>query len=315
MLIGYARVSTSDQNLDLQKDALQAAGCERLFTDTASGAKAERPGLAEALKECRTGDTLVVWKLDRLGRSLPHLVESVRDLLAQGVGFNSLQENLDTTTSGGKLIFHIFASLAEFERDLIKERTNAGLTAARARGRKGGRPRGVVNEKKRQAALSLKKDTTRTVKEICEILGISRNTYYKYTRADCHAYAGDATIINSKIAAPKRKSTTSVENPPTAQPQMMKVQLWMQVENNSKFVRGKGKARDEIEQHVLSRYGMERVGNGGAEYVLTIQYMTDEELDRIIYEEIWGEAQRIADMHNCFTEGDTVSLENPDRSW
>jgi DNA invertase Pin-like site-specific DNA recombinase len=183
VLIGYARVSTADQNLDLQKDALHGAGCERLFTDTASGARSERPGLTQALKECRKGDTLVVWKLDRLGRSLPHLVQTVRDLVATGVGFKSLQENLDTTTSGGKLIFHIFASLAEFERDLIREQTNAGLSAARARGRKGGRPRGV-DERKRKAALALQKDTTRSVKEICEILGVSRNTYYKYIRLE-----------------------------------------------------------------------------------------------------------------------------------
>jgi len=183
MLVGYARVSTVDQNLDLQTDALQAAGCERLFTDTISGARAERPGLAKALHECRPGDTLVVWKLDRLGRSLPYLVETVRDLLDRGIGFKSLQESLDTTTSGGRLIFHIFASLSEFERDVIRERTNAGLSAARARGRKGGRPKGV-DEKKQKAALALKKDPTYSISEICEIVGISRNTYYKYTRAD-----------------------------------------------------------------------------------------------------------------------------------
>jgi DNA invertase Pin-like site-specific DNA recombinase len=183
MLIGYARVSTIDQHLDLQQDALQAAGCERLFTDTLSGAKAERPGLSAALEACRLGDTLVVWKLDRLGRSLPHLVETVRALGNRGVGFKRLQEHLDTTTSGGKLIFHLFASLAEFERDLIRERTQAGLAAARARGRKGGRPKGV-NQKKQKAALALKKDAGRSVREICEIVGISRNTYYKYTRVE-----------------------------------------------------------------------------------------------------------------------------------
>jgi len=181
MLIGYARISTADQNLDLQKDALLAAGCERIYTDIASGAKAQRPGLDDALQYCRPGDTLAVWKLDRLGRSLPHLVDTVHDLVARTVGFKSLQENIDTTTSGGKLIFHIFASLAEFERDIIRERTNAGLSAARARGRKGGRPKGV-DEKKKKAALSLKKDPERSIKEICEIVGISRNTYYKYTK-------------------------------------------------------------------------------------------------------------------------------------
>jgi DNA invertase Pin-like site-specific DNA recombinase len=183
MFVGYARVSTSDQNLDLQLDALLAAKCGRIFTDKASGAKAQRPVLIEALQCCRPGDTLVVWKLDRLGRSLPHLVETVRDLIAREVGFNSLQENIDTTTSGGKLIFHIFASLAEFERDIIRERTHAGLSSARARGRKGGRPKGI-DEKKRKAALALKKDPERSVKEICDILGMSRNTYYKYTQSE-----------------------------------------------------------------------------------------------------------------------------------
>jgi len=183
MLVGYARVSTTDQNLALQHDALRAAGCERIFTDTVSGARVERPGLTAALGECRMGDTLVVWKLDRLGRSLPHLVETVRDLLTRGVGFKSLQEQLDTTTSGGKLIFHLFAALAEFERDLIRERTNAGLAAARARGRNGGRPKGV-DPKKQKAALALKKEGRHSIREICDIVGISRNTYYKYTRAD-----------------------------------------------------------------------------------------------------------------------------------
>ncbi len=183
MLIGYARVSTTDQHLALQTDALQVAGCERLFRDTVSGAKTERPGLTAALRECRPDDTLVVWKLDRLGRSLPHLVETVRELVARGVGFQSLQEQIDTATSGGKLIFHIFASLAEFERDLIRERTNAGLSAARARGRKGGRPKGV-DQKKQKAALALKKDAGHSIREICEIVGISRNTYYNYTHSE-----------------------------------------------------------------------------------------------------------------------------------
>jgi DNA invertase Pin-like site-specific DNA recombinase len=135
MLIGYARVSTLDQHLHLQEDALKKAGCERIFTDTASGAKSERPGLSQVLDALRSGDTLVVWKLDRLGRSLKHLVETVQALSEKEVGFRSLQESIDTTTSGGKLIFHIFAALAEFERDIIRERTNAGLAAARARGR------------------------------------------------------------------------------------------------------------------------------------------------------------------------------------
>jgi DNA invertase Pin-like site-specific DNA recombinase len=302
MLVGYARVSTTDQSLDLQKDALLAARCERLFTDIASGAKAQRPGLTEALQHCRPGDTLVVWKLDRLGRSLPHLVETVRDLMARGVGFRSLQEHLDTTTSGGKLIFHIFASLAEFERDLVRERTHAGLSAARARGRKGGRPKGV-DEKKKKAALALKKDLGRTVKEICAIVGISRNTYYKYTRSD------------DKPAAEPRNSPKPKENPPAPPAKVMKVKLWLRVENNSKFVRGKGKAREEIERCVLSRFGVEKPDRKDWEYVLSIPYTTDEELDRIIYEEIFTEAERMADLRHCFIEADVVSMDDPERSW
>lgn len=181
MRIGYARVSTSDQSLNLQQDALQAVGCAQLFTDVVSGARTERPGLDAALQACRPGDILVVWKLDRLGRSLPHLVETIRDLADRGIGFQSLQEQIATTTAGGKLIFHLFASLAEFERDLIRERTKAGLAAARARGRLGGRPKGV-NQKKQKAALALKQNAAYSIREICEIVGISRNTYYKYTR-------------------------------------------------------------------------------------------------------------------------------------
>jgi DNA invertase Pin-like site-specific DNA recombinase len=135
MNIGYARVSTHEQTLDLQKDALEKIGCSKIFTDTASGAKAERKGLEEALNYVREGDTLVVWRLDRLGRSLKHLIETITTLNNRNIGFKSITENIDTTTSGGKLVFHIFGALAEFERDIIRERTNAGLQAARARGR------------------------------------------------------------------------------------------------------------------------------------------------------------------------------------
>jgi DNA invertase Pin-like site-specific DNA recombinase len=139
MLVGYARVSTTDQNLDLQHDALQQARCEKIFEDTRSDAKAERPGLQHALAYLREGDTPVVWKLDRLGRSLRDLITIVADLETRGIGFKSLQESIDTTTPGERLIFHVFAALAEFERDIIREHTHAGLTAARARGRKGGK--------------------------------------------------------------------------------------------------------------------------------------------------------------------------------
>jgi DNA invertase Pin-like site-specific DNA recombinase len=179
MLIGYARVSTQDQTLDLQQDALNKAGCERIFTDTASGAKSERIGLDEALSYIRTGDTLVVWRLDRLGRSLPHLIATITGLENRGIGFASLTESIDTTTSGGKLVFHIFGALAEFERDIIRERTQAGLTAARARGRKGGRPK-KLNQRKVEIAKQLHNNRQTTVDEICRTLNISRATLYRY---------------------------------------------------------------------------------------------------------------------------------------
>src|ERR687895_2056759 len=183
MLIGYARVSTHDRTLNLQRDALQQAGCDKIFTDTASGAKTERKGLDAALAYVRKGDILVVWRLDRLGRSLPHLITTMTSLEEQGIGFKSLTENIDTTTSGGKLIFHIFGALAEFERDIIKERTNAGLTAARARGRQGGRPRSSLSEdRKLQMARQMYENKNLPIKDICKALGIARSTFYKYVR-------------------------------------------------------------------------------------------------------------------------------------
>ena len=141
MIIGYARVSTADQHLELQLDALRAAGCERLFQDHTSGVTTERPGWTQARAALRSGDTLVVWRLDRLGRSLKHLIDTITELDQEGVAFRSLTESLDTSRTGGKLVFHIFGALAELERELIRERTLAGLAAARARGRNGGRPR------------------------------------------------------------------------------------------------------------------------------------------------------------------------------
>jgi DNA invertase Pin-like site-specific DNA recombinase len=179
MLIGYARVSTQDQTLNLQQDALQKAGCGKIFTDTVSGAKPERVGLEEALNYVRKGDTLVVWRLDRLGRSLPHLITTMTDLEERGIGFKSLTENIDTTTSGGKLIFHIFGALAEFERNLIRERTNAGLTAARERGRIGGRPKALTPRQIR-IAQSLYDDPKNSIPEICRTLKISKVTLYRY---------------------------------------------------------------------------------------------------------------------------------------
>jgi DNA invertase Pin-like site-specific DNA recombinase len=181
MLIGYARVSTTDQTLALQQDALTKAGCERIFTDTASGALVERKGLEEALSHLRTGDTLVVWKLDRLGRSLKDLITRITQLQNQDIGFKSLTEQIDTTTSGGKLIFHIFGALAEFERDIIRERTQAGLAAARARGKRGGRR---PNLKPQDIAMvrKLYEDKQTPIEDICRMFKISRMTLWRYVK-------------------------------------------------------------------------------------------------------------------------------------
>jgi len=178
-LIGYARVSTHEQTLDLQLDALNAAGCQRIFRDMASGVKTDRPGLDRAIDYVRAGDTLVVWRLDRLGRSLGHLIEVVAGLEARGIGFRSLQDPIDTTTSGGKLVFQIFGALAEFERNLIRERTLAGLASARARGKMGGR-RPKLSATQVKMLYQLYDAKQHTVKEICGILAISRTALYKY---------------------------------------------------------------------------------------------------------------------------------------
>jgi len=179
MKIGYARVSSFDQNLDLQNDALEKAGCERVIVDKASGKDTKRPGLNTIKEILRSGDTLVVWRLDRLGRSLKDLIEWVNYLDSKGVALKSLEEAIDTTTATGKLIFHLFGALAEFERQLIRERTQAGLAAARARGRLGGRPKSLSPEKQK-LAIQLYNDKKIPVKEICEMMGISKPTLYGY---------------------------------------------------------------------------------------------------------------------------------------
>lgn len=177
--IGYARVSTQEQNADLQEDALRAAGCERVFLDKAPGVATDRPELTAALDYLREGDVLCVWRLDRLGRSLKHLVQVVGDLEERRVGFRSLHESIDTTTPTGRLIFHIFASLAEFERELIRERTMAGLAAARSRGHLGGR-KPSLTPKKVQVARRMYEAGDSTVADIAKVLGVSRATIYRH---------------------------------------------------------------------------------------------------------------------------------------
>lgn len=189
-LVGYARVSTADQNPDLQRDALSAAGCARVFEDEGSGARADRPGLAQALDYARDGDILVVWKLDRLGRSLSHLIEAVAGLEARNVGFRSLTEDIDTTTPGGRLVFHLFGALGEFERDLIRERTRAGLAAAAARGRKGGRKPVATPERIDRARAMIARGLT--VREAAARLRIGKTALYAALR-DASAEEPDST--------------------------------------------------------------------------------------------------------------------------
>ena len=179
MLVGYARVSTQEQDLALQLDALHRAGCERVFEEKASGAQRDRPALKAALDYMREGDTLVVWKLDRLARSLKQLIETVEAFAGRGIGLRSLTEAIDTTTAGGKLVFHIFAALAEFERGVIRERTLAGLQAARARGRVGGRPP-ALKAKDLAAAKAMLKDPEITVAEVARRMGVAASTLYRH---------------------------------------------------------------------------------------------------------------------------------------
>ena len=193
MLIGYMRVSTGEQNLDLQRDELESAGCERIYDDVCSDRATERPGLARALEIARTGDALVVWKLDRIGRSLAHVVGLVGDLQKRGIGLKVLTGDVDTTTTTGRLVFGIFATLAEFERDLIHERTMAGLAAARARGRAGGRPR-VMTRKKLKAAMAMMSDRDNAARDVAAELGVSLSTLYAYVDAKGNTIYMDAAI-------------------------------------------------------------------------------------------------------------------------
>lgn len=195
MLIGYCRVSTEDQNLDLQRDALAAAGCERIFEDKLSGARDDRPGLTEALSHLRQGDCLIVWKLDRLGRSLRSLIDFVGELRDRGIDFRTLHgtTQIDTSTAQGRFFFHVMAALAEMERDLIRERTNAGLAAARARGRNGGRPV-KITPKQLDHAKRLLADRNTTMIEVAASLKIDRTTLYRALAREKSAVEKSTTV-------------------------------------------------------------------------------------------------------------------------
>ena len=203
MLVGYMRVSTADQNLGLQRDALVAAGVapDRICEDVCSGRATDRPGLARALDIARDGDALVIWKLDRIGRSLTHVVGLVGDLQKRGVGLKVLTGDVDTTTVTGRLVFGIFATLAEFECDLIHERTMAGLAAARARGRSGGRPR-VMTRQKLKAAMALMADRDNAARDVAAQLGVSVSTLYAYVDANGRPRERATELLGKRAAKP-----------------------------------------------------------------------------------------------------------------
>lgn len=322
MYLGYARISTEDQKLDLQKDALKKVGCKEIFTDVISGAKTKREGLDKLLNYARPGDTIVVWKLDRLGRSLQHLIETIKVLETRGIGFRSLQENIDTNTSGGKLVFHVFGALAEFERDLIRERTQAGLKAARARGRVGGRPK-AMDEKKIRQAKALLADTENSITDICKTLKIGKTTLYKYLKL---SNASDADGVNKTLTLPETtppkavpvkvkaskpaKTNSQVLSEPTSK--TTKVKMYLRIENNSKFVRGKKKSKESIELFVFPHYEIKDLGND-FEYEVTFSYKDDADLEDQIYE-LANEMNHQADLKNCFVEVDFQEI-GTDRHW
>lgn len=295
MKIGYARVSTKDQNLDLQIQQLQQEGCEKIFSDIVGGAKTDRPELDRLLQQVRAGDVIVIWKLDRLGRSLKHLIELVNELVDRNVGLKSLSDPIDTTNSQGRLVFNIFAALAEFERDLIVERTQAGLKAARARGRTGGRPKGLSDtaQRKAVAAAALYKEAKINVNEIAKNLGITKATLYNYLRHE-----------GVKVGTYRKKK----------EPKTMEVSLSLDVYNNNKFVRGKKKSTESIEHFVLAQYNMRKPRKNDTEYILTIPYQNEKELDETI-DEIIDEAADIADSRHCFIEFYAEALDGSEKVW
>jgi DNA invertase Pin-like site-specific DNA recombinase len=294
--IGYARVSTRDQNLDLQVDALKSAGCERIYQDVAGGAKTARPALDDMLGQLRAGDVLVIWKLDRMGRSLTHLVELVGDLLKRKIGLLSLNDPINTTSAQGRLVFNLFASLAEFERELIRERTQAGLSAARARGRVGGRPKGLSSEAEAtaMAAETLYRERRLSVSAIAQKLHVSKSTLYSYLR---HRGVEIGPYEKPAHGGDDAKAAT--------------ILLSLRIENNNKFVRGKKRATEDIERYCLGEYNAKRRPDG--EYELKVPYCSDEELDQAM-EELLGDIASHADDRNCFSESN-ARMHNADRCW
>jgi DNA invertase Pin-like site-specific DNA recombinase len=307
MKIGYARASTREQNPALQVDALKAAGCERIYQDVASGAKTARPALDELLGHLRAGDVLVIWKLDRMSRSLKHLVELVGNLMERKVGLLSLNDPIDTTSAQGRFVFNLFATLAEFERELIRERTQAGLTAARARGRVGGRPKGLSPQAEATAlaAETLYRERKLSVAAIAQKLRLSKSTLYSYLR-----HRG-VEIGPYKNSAQRQSSAPVIEGGNANPPKVATILLSLRIENNSKFVRGKKRTIEHVESLYLEDYDARRRPNG--EYELKVPYDTDKDLDEAV-SELLSDIACDADDHHCFSESE-ARMEGTDRHW
>lgn len=306
MKIGYARVSTKDQTVDLQLDALKQAGCERIYQEVASGAKTARPELDCLLVDIRAGDTIVIWKLDRLGRSLKHLVELVGKLAERKIGLLSLNDPVDTTNAQGRLVFNLFASLAEFERELIQERTLAGLSAARERGRVGGRPKGLSApaESTAMAAETLYREGRLSVSAIGKKLHISKGTLYRYLRS-----RGVEIGKQKKNLLTDTLQTTAMNGSPITK--TATVSLLFSVENNSKFVRGKKRAQTNIEQYSLAIYDNKQLAPG--KYELRIPYENEHELNETMHQ-LLSDIHREADLCNCNVDANAWE-EGTERRW
>jgi len=293
MNIGYARVSTKEQNLDLQKDALKKAGCKEIFEEKVSGAGKERPQLVKLVEQLRKGDVLTIWKLDRLGRSIKDLIQLVNKIQEKGAELKSLNDHIDTTTPHGKLTFHMFAALAEFERDMIRERTLAGLVTARARGRVGGRPKGLSQKAEHVAIIAqqLYEDGQKTVTEICEELSISRATLYNYLR-----HRG------VKIGQHRNKM------------RFLKTELWLVVQTKSRVKKSLKKCIEAIEFFILSKFKCKADKKNKGIYQLTIPYQSTKELDLTVAQ-IIRDIQNTCELHNCSVELSLKALDKSGKSW
>ncbi|AOM11384.1 recombinase family protein [Bacillus thuringiensis] len=277
-IYGYARVSTQQQDLIRQLDLLKTCNCTEILTEKISGTKKDRPELMRLKDKIRTGDTLIVESFSRLGRSTKDLIELVEYFEQKGVKLISLKENFDTQTPQGKLMLTVFQAFSQFERDLIVQRTKEGLESARARGRKGGRPK--VKEKYIEKALNLYASKEYSISEIVAMSGISQATLYRYIKE---------TGIRDKVQ-------------PIEKEKIAKIRMWLRIENNNKFVRGKSKVRKEVEQYLRYDFNMEM--NSSNEYVFFVPYKDIDNLTKQV-EDIICEIANTADWRNCFIEADT----------